>query len=114
MPQVQPNQRAVIFVDFMFEGLRVEDTKLNGLALEALESVGAVFLTKLVQAAADLTNKPRHRKRILQAIQRIGPGDDIHIHHEIYLLLSDKYPAVRQAAKCVLKTLISGEQKVPS
>ncbi len=112
MPQVQPSRQAEIVVDMMFEALRVEDATLNKLALRLLEGMGALFLTKLAKGASDITNKPRHRKRILQAIQRIGPGDDIRLHHEIFLLLSDENRAVRQAAKCVLQTIASSEQKV--
>jgi hypothetical protein len=114
MQQVQLSRQAEIVIELMLEGLRVEDAKLNELALQALEGVGPPLLNKLVQGAADLTNKPRHRKRILQAIQRIGPGDDPRIHHEMYLLLSDESRMVRKAAECVLDTVASREEMVSS
>ena len=108
------SRQAETLVDLMFEALRVEDAKLNELALQALEGVGAVLLTKLVRGASDPTNKPKHRTRILQAIQRIGPGNDPRFHHEIYLLLSDENRAVRKAAECVLDGIGSSEQRVSS
>lgn len=88
-----------LMLDLVMGALRVDDPQLNAIATELLGKFGDQPLRRLVLAATDLSNTPRHRIRLLQAIRQIGLGSDPRNYFDLSTLVRDRNAAVRAAAK---------------
>ena len=69
---IEDRDTSALMLDLMLEALRVENDRLNAIAIELFGRFGERPVRCLVLEATNCKNRPKHRLRILQAIQRIG------------------------------------------
>jgi hypothetical protein len=105
MTPLTERPRGDLLLDLLLRALRVHDERLNALATELLGRCGEVPVRRLVREAADPTNQPAHRLRVLRAIQRIGRVADLAAYFDLHVLGQDKHPAIRSAAAPLLADL---------
>src|SRR5262245_45889237 len=97
--------RGELLLDLLLGALRVRDEPLNALAVELLGGCGEGPVQRLVQEAANATNRPGHRVRALHTLRRIGAVADLGPRLDLAVLARDKHPAVRAAAVELLTDL---------
>jgi hypothetical protein len=106
-------------LDLVYEGLRVNDPRLNAISAEVLARMSGAAARPLVQQAADRKNKPRHRVRLLEAIGRIAAADpagvdaDPGVFFDLMYITRDRNAAVREAAGRLIGDLPQYRAGVP-
>jgi hypothetical protein len=82
---------ALIVIDALIDGLRIDDQKLNGKCLAALRSVGGRVVPHLRAAAYDRATRASHRRRLLNAAEMIEgfPASDTQAGKHIVDFLLD-------------------------
>jgi hypothetical protein len=91
-------------LDLMLEALRVQNDCLNTIAIELFGRMGEHLIRRLVLEATNRKNRPKHRLRILQAIQRIGVVSPVNFM-DLFTLVRDPNAAIRQEAMGVINAL---------
>jgi hypothetical protein len=86
-----------LMADLFMGALRANDEQLNALAAELVVRSGHGAMPRLIQGACDHSNRPAHRLRLLEVINRLGPpfGEAF---FDLNLLLRDSNSKIRQAA----------------
>jgi hypothetical protein len=95
---IEDRDTSALMLDLMLEALRVENDRLNTIAIELFGRFGERPVRCLVLEATNRKNRPKHRLRILQAIQRIGGLSDVVSYIDFFTLARDPNPAIRQEA----------------
>jgi hypothetical protein len=95
---IEDRDTSALMLDLMLEALRVENDRLNAIAIELFGRFGERPVRCLVLEATNRKNRPKHRLRILQALQRIGSLSDFVSYVDFYTLVRDPNPAIRQEA----------------
>jgi hypothetical protein len=107
-PAVPPESKdtPTLAVDLMLEALRVDDDRLNAIAIELMGRLEGEPLRRLAMEAANPENSPGHRLRLLKAIRHIGAVPDANSFFDVmFTSMRDKNAAVRTAAREVIASL---------
>jgi hypothetical protein len=96
---------STLLMDLLLEALRVGNEEMNALAAELIVRCGDSPVRRLVLMAADPTNRPQYRVRILNVIRRIGIASNPDLFFDLSRLATDKHAEVRYAAVQLIATL---------
>ena len=102
---IEDRDTSALMLDLMLEALRVENDRLNAIAIELFGRFGERPVRCLLLEATNRKNRPKHRLRILQAIQRIGGLSDFVSFVDFYTLVRDPNPAIRREAMRTISAL---------
>jgi hypothetical protein len=102
---IEDRDTSALMLDLMLEALRVQNDRLNTVAIELFGRMGEHLIRRLVLEATNRNNRPKHRLRILQAIQRIGGLSDFVSYADFYTLVRDPNQAIRREAMRTISTL---------
>jgi hypothetical protein len=102
---IEDRDTSALMLDLMLEVLRVQNDRLNTIAIELFGRMGEHLMRRLVLEATNRKNRPKHRLRILQAIQRIGGLSDFVSYVDFYTLIRDPNPAIRREAMRTISAL---------
>src|SRR3954470_24150580 len=73
MESVMSKSNQQLMADLFMAALHANDEHLNALAAELLVRSGHGAMPRLIQEACDRCNRPAHRLRLLEVIDRLGP-----------------------------------------
>jgi len=102
---IEDRDTSALMLDLMLEALRVQNDRLNAIAIELFGRFGERPVRCLVLEATNRKNRPKHRLRVLQAIQRIGGLSDFVSYADFYTLVRDPNPAIRREAMRTISAL---------
>jgi hypothetical protein len=102
---IEDRETSALMLDLVLEALRVQNDRLNAVAIELFGRFGERQVRCLVLEATNRKNRPKHRLRILQAIQRIGGLSDFVSYVDFYTLVRDPNPAIRREAMRTISAL---------
>ena len=102
---IEDRESSALMLDLMLEALRVQSDRLNAVAIELFGRFGDRPVRCLVLEATNRKNRPKHRLRILQAIQRIGGLPDFVSYVDFYTLVRDPNAAIRREAMRTISAL---------
>jgi hypothetical protein len=102
---IEDRDTSALMLDLMLEALRVENDRLNAIAIELFGRFGERPVRCLVLEATNRKNRPKHRLRILQALQRIGSLSDFVSYVDFYTLVRDPNPVIRREAMRTISAL---------
>jgi hypothetical protein len=102
---IEDRETSALMLDLMLEALRLQNDRLNTIAIELFGRMGEHLIRSLVLEATNRKNRPKHRLRILQAIQRIGGLSDVVSYIDFFTLVRDPNPAIRQEAMRTISAL---------
>jgi hypothetical protein len=99
---------AALIMDLMLEALRVQDEKLNELAMELIARFGEQPVHQLTLEAVSEKNLPAHRIRALRTIRRVGIVTDAGILMDLLGLKNARNEEVRMEANTLIEALRLG------
>jgi hypothetical protein len=102
---IEDRDTSALMLDLMLEALRVQNDRLNTIAIELFGRMGEHLIRRLVLEATNRKNRPKHRLRILQAIQRIGGLSNFVSYVDFFTLVRDPSPAIRREAMRTISAL---------
>jgi hypothetical protein len=102
---LEEQSSSALLIDLVVEALRVRDERLNRLAVELSGRLGHHIVDRLVVEAARTRNRPAHRVRLLQTLQRIDWVPDLANQLTLFGLVWDKHAAIRAAAEELIDVL---------
>jgi hypothetical protein len=107
---IEDRETSALMLDLMLEALRVQNDRLNAVAIELLGRFGERPVRCLVLEATNRKNRPKHRLRVLQALQRIGANTDPANFMDLFTLVRDSSAAIRREA---MRTIDAMRRTIP-